>query len=547
MSPVTANYSKDNDAEPSATRRRSKAADRLAAWTPYLLAVVFAFSALRGVGQTDLIDTDAARHAMNGVFIYDLVRTGHIAHPIEYARRYYGQYPALSMPYHPPLFPAVEAVLFAIFGVTFLTARAAVALAAGICAFLLYYFVLARLKRSLLAACVTVTTLSLWTSQLVARDVMLEFPSLVFTLAAAYCLRDLDRSYPMRRAILFALLAGAAVWTKQHAVFLAAIPPLYFVFTRRWRRLFEAPLWISTAVLGAIVYALLALAKPFNGAGVNQMSTSGSDVYYILTRSLPAYFNWIKEGIQGLPLAFTVFAAAVYFWGRRKAAESDRPRLGLCLAWIVAVAALLIDLGPVSPRYFFFVFPALFIVGYAWLFHGCRWIWGDRAAGFAAAGFAVCWAIAGWVGPVEYLRGPSAAARLVAQGSATRVLYIGSAEATFIFGVRERDPNLQVTVIPSAKLPKNQLEPGAVEGFCRQYGVEWVVLENPSDRQPWPGVDRALAAVARQRQSIPLESNRWRWRGGTMEVFRLVVPAQRPGGVLEFPVPKLGGSIPVTF
>src|ERR1051325_4629796 len=98
-------------------------------WTPYLLAVLFFFSALRGVGATDVIDTDAARHAMNGVFIHDLVRSGHWSHPVEYAKAYYAQYPALSMPYHPPLFPAIEAFFFAVFGVNLLTARLAIALA----------------------------------------------------------------------------------------------------------------------------------------------------------------------------------------------------------------------------------------------------------------------------------------------------------------------------------------------------------------------------------------------------------------------------------
>src|SRR5215471_3663811 len=160
-------------------------------WMQYVLALGFCFWALYGVAGTEVIDTDAARHAMNGAFIYDLVRTGHLGNPIEYARQYFGHLPALSMPYHPPLFPACEAVFYALFGLNLLTARIAVAVSVGICVILLYRLTLRTLGVPLMAACVCVTTFSLWTVQLVGRDVMLEFPSMVFTLGALCCLADL--------------------------------------------------------------------------------------------------------------------------------------------------------------------------------------------------------------------------------------------------------------------------------------------------------------------------------------------------------------------
>ena len=235
---------------PAAITSRRDGKSRWEPWIPYALALVFFLLALRGVGQTDVIDTDAARHAMNGAFIYDLVRTGHWAHPVEYAKAYYAQYPALSMPYHPPLFPAVEAIFFAIFGVNLLTARLLVALCVGLSAALLYRLMRDTLGGPMLATCVTIASFSLWTVQLVGRDVMLEFPAMVFTLAALYCLRDMSSSFPMRRAIFFAIFAAMAVWTKQHAVFLGAVPFLDVLATRRWRRFREAPFWVGSILFG---------------------------------------------------------------------------------------------------------------------------------------------------------------------------------------------------------------------------------------------------------------------------------------------------------
>src|ERR1044072_4054385 len=81
--------SNSSDSMPSVIARRPDGKPRWEAWLPYALALVFFLFALRGVGQTDVIDTDAARHAMNGAFLYDLVRTGNWLHPVAYAKTYY--------------------------------------------------------------------------------------------------------------------------------------------------------------------------------------------------------------------------------------------------------------------------------------------------------------------------------------------------------------------------------------------------------------------------------------------------------------------------
>src|SRR5262245_25494644 len=109
-------------------RLRSSRTQYLQIFTPYFLALFFFGLSLYGVDKTEIIDTDAARHAMTGAFIYDWIRTGNLLHPIQYGKAYYNRLPALSIPFHPPLFPGIEAAFFAIFGVKLLTARLAVAL-----------------------------------------------------------------------------------------------------------------------------------------------------------------------------------------------------------------------------------------------------------------------------------------------------------------------------------------------------------------------------------------------------------------------------------
>ena len=541
MMPVTARQ----PVQPGAVVRRGlrhALAQYLVVCAPYLLALLFFGLALYGVNKTEIIDTDAARHAMNGAFIYDLVRTGHLLHPIAYGKFYYNRMPALSIPFHPPLFPVFEAIFFAVFGVHLLTARLAVALCVAVSAFLLYRLVLATLGGPILAACITLSTFSLWTCQYVARDVMLEFPALVFTLAALYCLRDVRESYPMRRAIPFALCAAAALWTKQHTVFLGAVPFIEAALARRWRRFLEWPLWISSALYFAPVLAIVWFSKLFHGTGIDQISTSSRDVYYIFTSTLPRYFYWIKDDLWGMPGVLAVCAVGVYLWSMRRR-DAEKPHLRLYVAWILAAVAVLVDLGPVAARYLFFIMPAAIVIGFAWLFHGCRRLWGERCASIVAGVFAAGFFAAGFAIPFDFLRGPSAAARVVVEGRPTRVLYAGDADGNFIFAVREFDPDRQIIVVPVVKLPRNLVKTGDVARICRLYGIEWLVFENTPPPHPWSSLQAAVPAVAKLERSIPLRSSRFRWREGSIDVYRLEAPAQNPGNELQFSVPRVREGI----
>jgi hypothetical protein len=277
---------------------------------------------------------------------------------------------------------------------------------------------------------------------------------------------------------------------------------------------------------------------------MNQMSTSSSDVYWIITRTLPAYFRWIVAALQGLPGIFAAAAICAYVWGARKR-DGHAPKLTVYYAWIIALCALLIDLGPVSPRYLFFLFPAVMVVTYAWLFHGCRWLWGEQRANWVIVAFAVAWFGIGLLIPFDFLHGPGAAAGVVVRGTPTRVLYAGAADGNFIFAARALDPNLQVTVIPAGKIPHKTFEQTTAEAFCHRYGIEWVVFEKVPGRSHWSKFHAELQATGKLERSFPLESTRARWLSGTIEIYRISVAPNHPGGVLQLPVPNLGGSIPV--
>ncbi|MBV8816805.1 MAG: glycosyltransferase family 39 protein, partial [Acidobacteriaceae bacterium] len=241
--------------------------------TALAVALFFAVWGLRGLGFRNVIDTDAARHAMNGVFLLDFLASGNWTHPLQFAESYYAHFPALSLPYHPPVFPLMEALFFGIFGVSIVTARVVIALCTFL-ALLLLMRIGSRATRSVAVAICAAAAFASWRSSLmVASDATLEFPALLFTLAAILVVANLDR-FDWRRAVLFGALAGVAVWTKQHAVFLVALPLVFLVLARRFAMLRTAVPWIALISAGLPVVALHWFSSVYRGAGTDQVVRS---------------------------------------------------------------------------------------------------------------------------------------------------------------------------------------------------------------------------------------------------------------------------------
>ncbi len=510
---------------------------------PYALALFFLLWSLRGVGANNIIDTDAARHAMNGSFILDLVREGELLHPIAYGREYYADLPALSLPFHPPLFPAIESLFFAVFGVNLLAARLAVALAVAISVLLFYRLILATYGSRLLAI-LTIATFCLWRHSLaVASDVMLEFPALAFTLAALYMVRDLDTgAYPFRRGLAFAILAGAAVWTKQHAVFLGLVPWFIILFTFHWRLLLQKTIWLSSILFGIQIIGLSLLALPFKGTGVDQVAPA-NEIGEIFTHNLRFYLTSIADTLGLIPavlLGICIVAAALL-----KPAAAGRERLVLYWSWTLSAFLVLLLLGPFDERYLFFVYPALAVIAYASLFRLASMVLPERQAWYAPAAIGTYCVVMGLMAGPSFLSGPAQSAALVVNGKPQRVLYCGSTDGNFIFAVRTLDPRRQTTVIPGDKLQEADLSPANFEAFARRYSIDRIVIEDSTRRQACEGLLEAPTASMHLEHRLPLYSSSPRWRKGSLSLYRLTHRAPVPGEPLEIPVPKIGQEVQI--
>ena len=520
----------------------------LARYAPYALAAFFMVWGLRGATSSDIVLTDAARHAMNGAYVHDLLRQGLLTAPVEFGKDYYSRLPALSLPYHPPLFPIFESLFFSVMGVNVLAARLAVATAVAGCVLLFYRLVLATHGSNLLAVCATVTFFSLRLAQWVANDVMLEFPALTFVLAALYCLRGLDREYPLRRGVTFSLLAGAAVWTKQQTVFLGLVPFFYIIISRRWRLLADKTLWLSSVLFALLVISLMTLSMMFNWAGIDQV-TRGNGVVAVFFRNLGIYITSFRQWFGAIPavLVGVVFLLLLFAPGRRRPATASGN--DLYLAWIGSSFLVLLLMDAYEDRYLFFLCPAFVVIAYAAVFHFCRWVLPPAHAWYLPLGVAASALIFNLNASAAFMHGPAEVAKTIIKPGNVRVLYCGRTNGSFIFAVRSLDPQLRTLVIRGDKLPANVFTPSELESFAHRYGINYIVLERTTITPkgwttPWDQLRASPAPSMILEREVPLVSSDPEFIGD-LRVYRFNNPSENPEHSLSIFVQKIGGEFEV--
>lgn len=199
--------------------------------------------------------SDAPRHALNGAFILDLIKGFPIHDPVRWAYDYYAQYPALTILFYPPLYPAVLAVAYAIIGVSQASALVVnglfyFALACGMYRFAGCY--LDGLAALAVAAIVTVTPeIAFW-----GRQVMTDVPATATLVWAAAIFAGYLRHRRSRELYWSAALAVAAVWLKLTVCFMLPVFAVALVLAEGrgiWR---SARLWL---VFAGVIIGLLPL------------------------------------------------------------------------------------------------------------------------------------------------------------------------------------------------------------------------------------------------------------------------------------------------
>ncbi|WP_029001208.1 glycosyltransferase family 39 protein [Azohydromonas australica] len=354
----------------------------LSAHGPCLLALL-AFAALLFLNTPtdgDFWWFDASRHAMNSVFIRDLLLEGGLLHPIDFARNYYQQYPGLTIGFYPPLFYLSAAPWLALFGVHHAVNQAVVVLYALLGGSLVYLLCVRHMGR-LAATATALCVLAMPDTALWSRQVQLDVPAIALMLASAYGLiRYLETDGSPRWLLFTTLGLGLAILTRVQAIF--AIPVLlFFLFADPRRpRIAMKPRLKALALMLLVALPSLLIAAYFSRVnqtlagempGMPKLLSLENWIWY--ARALPRQMGLPALGLlvaglvagaltwrrPGWPPAVKVLAAlALCAWGFFTLVSNKDPRFNLPGVVLLFVAsALLLYLA--LPRLARLALPAL--------------------------------------------------------------------------------------------------------------------------------------------------------------------------------------------
>lgn len=505
---------------------------------------------------------DMPRHMMNGVFLWDLIRSGAVFSvdgAMTYAREYFVRYPALSLGHHPPLLAGLLVPFYAVTGISVLTARLAIA-ASMLVATAALYSLTRRLYGDVVAG---------WTALLFAvqpfmvpygQQVMSEAPMLALVLLTVDALLRFRLSSRTRDYALFVGLAVATLYAKQIAIFMFPTFALTLLIGAPWlrRRLLRRDVVLLTmagALLCVPIIAATFVLSPYNIAVVAETATA--DVGDVTATAAEMVLPSIFEAQFSWPLLLAMIGGIVV-----SAARRDR-RMLFVLFWIAMViggVALLI--GPYeAPRYAILAVPAyclcaatlLTIEGHVW----------RRGATVVLALVAAwdAWAAAS-IRPIGAGGYEAAAQYVIGRGDSPTVLYSASIDTGyFVFFVRKHDVGGRQIVLRADKMLTTSMmgdlsveeridSPDAIYPLLQTYGTRLVIIEDQetgSDALDWLR-DELHGEHFVERLRLPVETRDRRLDGVDLVVYEyLDATPPAPDAEIDVSLPIIGRDIHVSL
>jgi hypothetical protein len=500
--------------------------------------------------------TDEARHALNSVFIYDFLREGLSQDPLDYALRYFAQYPALALNWYPPGFYVAEGLVFQALGASEFSARLSVFLffAAGL---IVWYFWVSR-KWGRLAAVLSGLLFALhpqvvlWT-----RSVMLDTPATVMVILSVVLFdRYLDRSTWRTATLAGATIAGALL-VKQTTLFVVPALLAYAIAAGRWKLLVQRQaipaLLLVTLALGFVaVHALkfgdTAVAGLLERLPSQSPSKLSLERWMIHPRTVVDVVGW--------PLLACISLGLVAALRPTTRTRQDTVVL-LWLAFWYVTTTILIGPGN-SARYVIYVMPALALLA-------------ARGMEISAAPVVRLGVLSlllltlgsqflrAYESEPRYVSGyREAAQHVLASTDSGTILFAGKHDGNFIFHVRLGDPEERRVILRADKVlvsmsvhktwgvRSNVDDVQDVRELLDKFHVNYVVIERPDI----VGIKEfdMLAQVAegsdfQLETAIPVRTNVPAYAGITIQIYRRKAGSPSAASSSSVTIPVMGREI----
>lgn len=409
------------------------------------LVVATIFILGKDISVGGLRDGDSSAHVMDGVLILDWVSAGPSAwlRPMDFALEQYARYPTLAIGRHyPPGFAVVEAIFFAVFGISAFTARLCVVFFGCIASVGAYVFVREFADRRVAwLASMLLVTMPLFVHW--GRQEMLEVPTLAVMILSAIAVAKYLRCPTRRRWSWMVASLTVSLLFRQTALCLfaaAAIACLVQALRRAVPRSHACGMCLITAV--TCVFIVLSL----DGHGQKLLRGDETLAFMGAFTKLTFYARQFPSQLGYLALPFALLGLWICTRGAR--AES-----WLLVFWLVVGYIMLTIPDYMNPRFaFVLLFP--FAVWAAMGAHRVLAFVGRNGAPSIAAGVVAAGAlIAAMNRPVE--QRPDYGPVVLAHRERIEnriVLFSGLREGDFVFAVRQHLPRGAAAVVRASKL-----------------------------------------------------------------------------------------------
>ena len=523
-----------------------------------LVWLVLVMLFIRQLGDPSIGYPDADRFLMDGVFMLDFLRDMPLSRVYDYTVHYYAQYPALSVGYHPPFFPFVEGLLNGIFGINTWSSRLAVLLfmAAGIAA---WYLLVARTFDHTAAFFSSMLFVS---TPFVAQwgwYTMSDLPVLAMVLATGYMFYRYTESDQPRYIYWAALFFGAAVWTKQPAVFMGVWFALYMLVTGKFfAYLKRREIWIALALLGVAIVPLAVVTVWLGKANIAQSLGSAADSQVSSRWSwsnLSFYPTQLFTSQLSLPVfALSLVGLAIGGWKR------DR-RLLFFIALIVSTYLFYTFLMAKEARYTLSWLPAFCLLAVLPVFY-FRTHKRVKMALMAILVVTTLYQVNAVYAKIpHYATGYDEAARyVIAHSKSPTVFFDGYNNGYFTYFVRQLDPQRSMYVLRGDKLLSSSAisartwltvhahTPAEIRAIFDKYGIVYIVVE----RDNLFGIpihqtlrDYLKSDDFRLLKTIPVQSNRSVLKGQQLLIYQYLTPKALTASSLVLDLPVVGKTITV--
>lgn len=448
---------------------------------------------------------DAPRHAVNGLFLRDLIHEG-LSNPVEYARSYYARYPVVTASRYPPLFYFIEAIAFEVFGTSTTVAKGVVQLFGLITGF----YLLTSIRRWISPTAGIAAGLLFLMPGMISWNnaVMLNVPALCLAVASLYHFRvgldDSDEKQSPKHIGLATILAVLSILFHPTIGYVVIIGIAWVVASRKFHLLKD---WRVRIVGACILVGLLGVFVVITIITPEQLA----QVDWRLERywhpySLTFYPLAILKLINLWGVLFSILGLLWAFSQPQFRTDCLRILLG-----ILVVATILIPIWAKDPRYILLACPtATWLCAYyvqaiaVYLHSNYSAKWAQSAILTSLLCLALYAGYSASTKPMQEVNFMQQVVEYVEQVAPEEpVIYEGRFDGTYGYYLRVRDPSFQRQMILSKHLlePIQKLGPkdrvAAATELLFGSSCRWLILEKNKKLKP-NTLEKVLQQVVKQ-------------------------------------------------